>query len=91
MQRLEHRNTRSRYSRCAQNSAFRTKSFAEIELFAEKTFGKFSLFLNAENIPDIRQSRYGTVVFQPHQNPTFSEIYTHIEGRIFNGGVKIRF
>jgi hypothetical protein len=27
----------------------------------------------------------------PHQNPSFAELYTHTEGRIFNGGVKIRF
>jgi iron complex outermembrane receptor protein/outer membrane receptor for ferrienterochelin and colicins len=73
------------------SNGFRTKSFAEIGLFAEKTFGKFSLFINAENLTDVRQSRYGSVVFPPHQNPTFSEIYTHTEGRIFNGGVKIRF
>lgn len=72
------------------SNGFRTKSFAEIGLFAEKTFGKFSLFINAENLTDVRQSRYGTVVFPPHQNPTFSEIYTHTEGRIFNGGIKIR-
>jgi len=73
------------------SNGFRTKSFAEIGLFAEKTFGKFSLFINAENLTDVRQSRYGTVVFPPHQTPTFSEIYTHTEGRIFNGGIKIRF
>lgn len=72
-------------------NGFRTKSFTEIGLFAEKTFGKISLFFNAENITDIRQSRYGTVVFPPFQNPTFAEIYTHTEGRIFNGGIKIRF
>ena len=73
------------------SSGARTKDFAEIGLFAEKTFGRFSLFINAENITDIRQSRYSTVVFPPHDAPTLAEIYTHTEGRIFNGGVKIRF
>ncbi len=68
----------------------RTRSLAEFGLFGEKTFGKFSLFINAENLTDVRQSRYGTVVFPPYQNPTFAEIYTHTEGRIFNGGIKIR-
>jgi iron complex outermembrane receptor protein/outer membrane receptor for ferrienterochelin and colicins len=59
-------------------------------IFGEKIFGKFSLFINAENITDTRQSRFGTVVFPPHQKPTFSEIYTHTEGRVFNGGIKIK-
>lgn len=69
---------------------FRTKPYWVLGIFGEKSFGKFSLFINAENITDARQSRFGTVVFPPHQNPTFSEIYTHTEGRIFNGGIKIR-
>ncbi len=68
----------------------RTSPHCEIGVFGEKTFGKFSLFINAENLTDVRQSRYGLVVFPPHQNPTFAELYTHTEGRIFNGGVKIR-
>ncbi|HEY8561278.1 MAG TPA: TonB-dependent receptor [Pyrinomonadaceae bacterium] len=68
----------------------KTRSFAVFGVFAEKFFGKFSLFFNAENITDVRQGRYGTVVFPPPQNPTFAEIYTFVEGRIFNGGIKIR-
>ena len=68
----------------------RTRPFWVVGIFGEKFFGKFSLFVNAENITDTRQSRFGTVVFPPHQNPTFAEIYTHTEGRVFNGGIKIR-
>lgn len=68
----------------------RTPSYWVLGIFAEKFFGKYSLFINAENITDTRQSRFGPVVFPPHQNPSFAEIYTHTEGRIFNGGIKIR-
>lgn len=68
-----------------------TRRFWVVGLFAERVFGKFSLFFNAENLTDTRQSRFGQVVFPPFENPTFAEIYTHTEGRIFNGGVKIRF
>ncbi|HSE33270.1 MAG TPA: TonB-dependent receptor [Pyrinomonadaceae bacterium] len=69
----------------------RTRHFWVLGIFGEKTYGKISLFFNAENITDTRQSRFGPVVFPPHQNPTFAEIYTHTEGRVFNGGVKLRF
>ncbi len=72
------------------SNRFKTKPFWVLGIFGEKTFGKFSLFINAENITDTRQGRFGPVVFPPHQNPTFSEIYTHVEGRVFNGGIKIR-
>jgi iron complex outermembrane receptor protein/outer membrane receptor for ferrienterochelin and colicins len=68
----------------------RTKPYWVLGFFGEKTFGKYSLFINAENITDTRQSRFGMVVFPPHRNPTFAEIYTHTEGRVFNGGIKIR-
>ncbi len=72
------------------STRFKTEPFWEVGLFAEKTFGKLSLFINAENITDVRQGRFERVVFPPHQNPTFSEIYTHTEGRVFNGGIKIK-
>ncbi len=72
------------------SNRFKTKPYWVLGIFGEKSFGKYSLFINAENITDTRQSRFGTVVFPPHQNPTFSEIYTHTEGRVFNGGIKIR-
>lgn len=68
-----------------------TRQSAEVGLFGEKTFGKYSVFINAENIFDERQGRYTPVVLGPHQDPTFAELYTHTEGRVFNGGVKIRF
>lgn len=70
---------------------FRTRPFWVLGIFGEKSFGKYSLFINAENITDTRQSRFSQVVFPPHQMPTFAEIYTLTEGRIINGGIKIRF
>jgi len=72
------------------SDGFRTRPYSVFGIFGEKTFGKYSLFFNAENITDTRQGRFTQVVFPPHQNPTFSEIYTHTEGRVFNGGIKIK-
>lgn len=72
------------------SNRIRTKAYGVVGIFGEKSFGKYSLFINAENITDTRQSRFGQVVFPPFNNPTFAEIYTHTEGRVFNGGIKIR-
>jgi iron complex outermembrane receptor protein/outer membrane receptor for ferrienterochelin and colicins len=72
------------------SNRLKTEPFGVFGAFGEKTFGKMSLFINAENITDTRQSRFGPVVFPPHQHPTFSEIYTLTEGRVFNGGIKIK-
>lgn len=73
------------------SDGFRTKPFWVLGIFGEKTFGKYSLFINFENITDTRQGRLSQVVFPPHQMPTFAEIYTHTEGRVINGGIKFRF
>jgi iron complex outermembrane receptor protein/outer membrane receptor for ferrienterochelin and colicins len=69
---------------------FKTKPYWVLGIFGEKIFGKFSLFINAENITDTRQGRFTQVVFPPHQMPDFSEIYAPTEGRVINGGIKIR-
>jgi iron complex outermembrane receptor protein/outer membrane receptor for ferrienterochelin and colicins len=69
---------------------FRTRPYWVFGISGEKTFGKYTLFINAENLNDARQGRSTQVVFGPHQMPTFAEIYMPTEGRIFNGGIKIR-
>ncbi|RZL41667.1 MAG: TonB-dependent receptor, partial [Pedobacter sp.] len=69
---------------------FQTNPYWEFGLMAEKVFGKISVFINAENFTDTRQSRYKSVVNGPHNNPTFDDIWTHTEGRTFNAGVKLK-
>ena len=67
-----------------------TPSFKELGFMAEKIFRKFSLYINFENFTDTRQSRYKNVVNGSHLNPTFDQIWTHTEGFVFNGGIKIK-
>lgn len=67
-----------------------TPAFWEFGCMAEKPFKRFSVFINAENFTDMRQSNYKRVVNEPHENPTFDEIWNHTEGFVVNGGVKIR-
>ncbi|MDN3586286.1 TonB-dependent receptor plug domain-containing protein [Pedobacter aquatilis] len=69
---------------------FQTPSYWEFGLMAEKYFGKISVFINAENFTDTRQSRYKSVVNGSHVNPTFDDIWTHTEGRTFNAGIKLK-
>ena len=68
----------------------KTPSFAEYGFMAEKIFRKFSLFVNLENFTDTRQSRYKNVVNGSHLDPVFDEIWTHTEGFVVNGGIKIK-
>lgn len=69
-----------------------TPSFWELGFMAQKTLWKhFDFFINFENFTNVRQSSNKRVVNEPHDNPSFDEIWTHTEGFVFNGGVKIRF
>jgi len=68
----------------------RTPSFNELGFMTEKIFERFSLFINFENFTDTRQGKYKNVVNGSHLNPTFDEIWTHTEGFIINGGIKVK-
>jgi iron complex outermembrane receptor protein/outer membrane receptor for ferrienterochelin and colicins len=68
-----------------------TPSFSEFGFMAEKIFKRFSLYINFENFTDTRQGKYKNVVNGSHLNPTFDEIWTHTEGFVVNGGIKIKF
>lgn len=55
--------------------------------FAEKYFGNFSVFINLENFTNTKQpSNY----IPPHNNPSFTELYTNAIGIYLNGGIRIR-
>lgn len=69
----------------------RVPSFWEFGFMAQKTFGRFSFFINFENFTDQRQSKYKTVANPPHNNPTFDDIWNHTEGFVTNGGIKIKW
>ncbi len=68
----------------------RTPDFSVFGFMAEKMFQKFSLYINFENFTDTRQSRYKNVINGSPLNPTFDEIWTHTEGFVVNGGLKLR-
>jgi iron complex outermembrane receptor protein/outer membrane receptor for ferrienterochelin and colicins len=67
-----------------------TPGFSEFGFMAEKVFKHFSLFVNFENFTDTRQGKYKNVVTGPHLSPAFDEIWTHTEGFVVNGGIKIK-
>ncbi len=67
-----------------------SSDFWEFGFFIEKVFGKVALYFNAENFTDVRQSRYANVNEGTHTQPRFGEIWTHTEGRVISGGIKLK-
>ncbi|MGO4772144.1 TonB-dependent receptor domain-containing protein [Flavobacterium sp. W22_SRS_FK3] len=69
----------------------KTPTYWEFGFMVEKTLWRnFAFFINFENFTDTRQSNYKRVVNDPHNKPTFDDIWTHTEGFTINGGVKIK-
>ncbi len=72
------------------SNGIQTPAFSEFGFMAEKIFKNFSLYVNFENFTNTRQSRYKNVVNGSHLTPTFDEIWTHTEGFVVNGGIKLK-
>lgn len=67
-----------------------SRSFWLMGIMAERRWKAFSVFVNFENILNIRQTRYEPVVLPPFQNPTFREVWAPLEGFVANGGIKLK-
>ncbi|HEV3252452.1 MAG TPA: TonB-dependent receptor [Puia sp.] len=59
-------------------------------LVAERIWKNVSLYINFENIGDVRQTKFGDIFTGSITNPTFKDIYAPLEGFVVNGGIKIR-
>lgn len=71
-------------------NGLQTEDYWEFGFMAEKLWKKFSVYINFENFTDTRQSNFKRVANDPHSNPTFDDIWTHTEGFVINGGIKLR-
>ncbi|MEX2639906.1 MAG: TonB-dependent receptor [Balneolales bacterium] len=59
-------------------------------LMIEKKWEHFSLFINFENIFDVRQTRFDSIYTGSITDPEFLDLYAPLDGFVTNGGIKIR-
>jgi iron complex outermembrane receptor protein len=76
-------------------SPYRTASapYAIVGLLVERAFGRARLFLNAENLGDVRQTSWDPLV-RPTQGADGRwtvDAWAPLDGRVINGGVRIAF
>ena len=67
-----------------------TRDYLIAGVMAMREFHYFSLFLNFENFPDTRQTRYEDIVIPPYNDPAFAEIWAPTDGFVINGGFIIK-
>ena len=59
-------------------------------LMAEKIGKHLSVFVNFENVLNVRQTKFGSIYTGTITNPVFKDIYAPLDGFIANGGIKIK-
>jgi len=59
-------------------------------LLVQKMWKHFDIFINAENLTDQRQTRWGQIYNGPMANPTFKDIYAPLDGRVVNIGIRFK-
>ncbi|MGN6801391.1 MAG: TonB-dependent receptor [Ginsengibacter sp.] len=66
------------------------KGFVTFDLLFEKMWKHLSVFVNAENITDRRQTRWGAIYTGSITHPDFRDIYAPLDGVVVNSGVKLK-
>jgi iron complex outermembrane receptor protein len=78
-----------------EENPYRSESlpYVILGLLAERQFGRFRLFVNAENLTGVRQTRWDPLI-RPDRAPDGRwtvDAWAPLDGRTVNGGVRVRF
>ena len=66
------------------------KDYIMMGFLFQKMWKKIDLFVNAENFTDRRQTRWDAIYTGSTTHPVFKDIYTSLEGAVFNAGMRIK-
>ncbi|MFL5742502.1 MAG: TonB-dependent receptor domain-containing protein [Flavisolibacter sp.] len=66
------------------------KSYWLTGALIEKSWKQFSLFINCEDLNNVKQTDWGPIYSGTLTSPDFKDVYAPLEGRTVNGGIKIK-
>ena len=69
-------------------NAIKTEDLFTTGIIVERTIANFVIFLKAQNLTNVKQSNMGSLL--TNGSPQFTEIWSPLAGRFFNGGLKIK-
>ena len=71
----------------------RSEPYWILGILAEKRFGDWSLFINGENLTNVRQTEYGTILLPERavDGRWTVDGWAPLDGRVINGGIRLRF
>jgi outer membrane receptor for ferrienterochelin and colicins len=68
-----------------------TRAFWGFGVLAQRNIGRWTVYVNFENLPDSRQGRFESLLTGPHGTPQFTEIWAPMDGFYANAGFRVRF
>lgn len=67
-----------------------SRGYITFGLLVQKMFKRMDIFVNAENLTDQRQTKWGSIYTGSVTSPHFGDIYAPLEGAIVNAGIRIK-
>ncbi|HLG03678.1 MAG TPA: TonB-dependent receptor plug domain-containing protein, partial [Bacteroidia bacterium] len=68
----------------------RTPEYWTFGFVCERTIRNFVLFGNVENFTNVRQTNFDSLVSAPFGTPQYTEVWSPLDGIVFNAGIKVR-
>ncbi len=66
------------------------RGYTTFGLLIQKMWKHFDIFINAENLTDQRQTKWGSVYTGSLTNPDFKDIYGPLDGVAINAGIRMK-
>lgn len=67
------------------------RSFVTFGALVQKMWKHLDVFINAENLTDQRQTKWGPIFTGSISDPVFKDIYAPLDGRVVNMGLRIKY
>jgi iron complex outermembrane receptor protein len=66
------------------------KGYITFGMLVQKMWKHLDIFINAENLTDRRQTRWGNIYTGSITNPVFRDLYAPLDGVVVNAGIRIK-
>lgn len=66
------------------------RGYVTFGLLVQKMWKHFDVFINAENMTDRRQTRWGNIYTGSITNPIFHDVYAPLDGALVNVGIRVK-
>ena len=66
------------------------RGYVTMGLLVQKSWKHLDIFINGEDLTDVRQTRWGSIYTGRMSQPVFKDIFAPLDGRVINLGIRIK-